>query len=137
LANGPSQTRLQDEGHRPSTLQSWLSVLDLFFLIFSIAPWTREIARSILKEGKIYLRDVPKIDDPGARLENMVAPRGRFAVLAGRAALLLTLFCADHFDHFLYIFRVGAGRGELQVFIQSLCSSWRNHVLALCIQLPF
>jgi len=44
-----------------------------FFLIFSITPWTRKVARAIQKERKIYLWDVPKIDDPGARFENLVA----------------------------------------------------------------
>jgi uncharacterized protein len=56
-----------------NTLQNWLSIFERFFLIFSITPWTGKIARSIQKERKIYLWDVPKIEDPGARLENMVA----------------------------------------------------------------
>ena len=56
-----------------NTVQSWLSVLERFFLIFSITPWTTKISRSIQKERKIYLWDVPRIEDPGARLENMVA----------------------------------------------------------------
>jgi len=56
-----------------NTLQSWISVFERFFLIFSIAPWTGKIARAIQKERKIYLLDIPKIEDPGARFENMVA----------------------------------------------------------------
>jgi uncharacterized protein len=56
-----------------NTVQSWLSVLERFFLIFSISPWTTKISRSIQKERKIYLWDAPRIEDPGARLENMVA----------------------------------------------------------------
>lgn len=56
-----------------NTVQSWISVFERFFLIFSITPWTRKIARAIQKERKIYLLDVPKIEDPGARFENMVA----------------------------------------------------------------
>jgi len=56
-----------------NTLQSWISVFERFFLIFSITPWTRKVARAIQKERKIYLWDVPKIDDPGARFENLVA----------------------------------------------------------------
>jgi len=56
-----------------NTLQSWISVFERFFLIFSITPWTRKVARAIQKERKIYLWDVPKIEDPGARFENLVA----------------------------------------------------------------
>lgn len=56
-----------------NSVQSWLSVLERFFLIFTIAPWTRKISRAILKERKLYLWDVPRIKEPGARFENMVA----------------------------------------------------------------
>lgn len=56
-----------------NTVQSWLSVFERFFLIFSIGPWTRKVSRAIQKERKIYLWDTPGIEDPGARLENMVA----------------------------------------------------------------
>jgi hypothetical protein len=56
-----------------NTVQSWLSVFERFFLIFSITPWTRKVGRAIQKERKIYLWDIPRIEDPGARLENMVA----------------------------------------------------------------
>ena len=56
-----------------NTVQSWLSVFERFFLIFSISPWTRKVSRSVLKERKVYLWDIPRIQDPGARFENMVA----------------------------------------------------------------
>ncbi len=44
-----------------------------FFLIFSLSPWTHKIARAIQKEQKIYLWDAPRIKDPAARFENMIA----------------------------------------------------------------
>lgn len=56
-----------------NSVQSWLSVFELFFLTFTIGPWTRKIARAIQKERKIYLWDAPRIKEPGARFENMVA----------------------------------------------------------------
>jgi uncharacterized protein len=56
-----------------NSVQSWLSVFDLFFLTFTIGPWTRKITRAIQKERKTYLWDIPRIKDPGARFENMVA----------------------------------------------------------------
>jgi uncharacterized protein len=56
-----------------NSVQSWLAVFELFFLTFTIGPWTRKIARAIQKERKTYLWDVPRIKDPGARFENMAA----------------------------------------------------------------
>ncbi|MFQ5456089.1 MAG: ATP-binding protein [Nitrospirota bacterium] len=56
-----------------NTVKNWLSVFERFFLIFSIPTWTEKISRSIQKERKIYLWDVPKIKEPSARFENMVA----------------------------------------------------------------
>lgn len=56
-----------------NTVQSWLSVFERFFLIFTISLWTERIARAIQKERKVYLWDVPRIEEPAARFENMVA----------------------------------------------------------------
>src|SRR4030042_738416 len=56
-----------------NTLQNWLSVFERFFLTFSITSWSKRIARAIQKERKVYLFDTPRVDDPGARFENMVA----------------------------------------------------------------
>jgi len=56
-----------------NSVRSWLSVFERFFLIFSIGPWRPRIARAIQKERKIYLFDSPKIEEPAARFENMVA----------------------------------------------------------------
>ena len=56
-----------------NSIRNWLSVFERFFLIFSIGPWTHKIARAIQKERKIYLLDSPKIKEPSARFENMVA----------------------------------------------------------------
>lgn len=56
-----------------NSVRSWLSVFERFFLIFSIPPWTSRIARAIQKERKVYLWDAPRIEEPAARFENMVA----------------------------------------------------------------
>ena len=56
-----------------NTVLNWLSVLERFFMIFSLPTWTRRISRAIQKEKKIYLWDTPRIKDPAARFENMVA----------------------------------------------------------------
>lgn len=56
-----------------NSIQSWLSAFERFFLCFSIGPWTQKIARAIQKERKVYLWDTPRIKEPAARFENMVA----------------------------------------------------------------
>ena len=56
-----------------NSVQSWLSICERFFLIFGISPWTRKISRAIQKERKVYLWDAPRIKEPAARFENMVA----------------------------------------------------------------
>jgi len=56
-----------------NSVRGWLAVFERFFLIFSIPPWTERVARAIQKERKVYLWDAPRIDDPAARFENMVA----------------------------------------------------------------
>lgn len=56
-----------------NSIRSWLDVLERFFLVFSISPWTGRIARAIQKERKYYLWDVPRIQDTAARFENMAA----------------------------------------------------------------
>jgi predicted AAA+ superfamily ATPase len=56
-----------------NSVRSWLSVFERFFLTFSISPWSRRIARAIQKERKVYVWDAPRIKEPAARFENMVA----------------------------------------------------------------
>jgi predicted AAA+ superfamily ATPase len=56
-----------------NSVRGWLAVFERFFLIFSIPPWTERIVRAIQKERKVYLWDAPRIEDPAARFENMVA----------------------------------------------------------------
>ncbi len=56
-----------------NSVQNWLSVFERFFLTLSISPWTDKITRAIQKERKVYQWDTPRIKDPAARFENMVA----------------------------------------------------------------
>jgi uncharacterized protein len=57
----------------PVSVKNWLDLFERFFLSFSIAPWTEKVARAIVKERKVYLFDLPRLKDKGARFENMVA----------------------------------------------------------------
>lgn len=56
-----------------NTIKSWLEAFDRFYLTFSVTPWTRRVNRATRKARKVYLFDYAMIEDPGARLENMVA----------------------------------------------------------------
>jgi len=56
-----------------NTVRNWLDILERFYLTFSLAPWTAQLARAIHKERKTYLFDYAGIEDPGAKFENMVA----------------------------------------------------------------
>ena len=56
-----------------NTVKSWLAVFERFYLTFSLAPWTAQVARAIHKERKTYLFDYVAVEDRGARFENMVA----------------------------------------------------------------
>jgi hypothetical protein len=56
-----------------STVQNWLAIFERFYLTFSIPTWTERISRAIQKERKLYILDTPRIKDPAARFENMVA----------------------------------------------------------------
>ncbi|MBI5501466.1 MAG: DUF4143 domain-containing protein, partial [Deltaproteobacteria bacterium] len=62
-----------DLGVAYNTVRGWLDLFERFFLTFSVPTWTARVARAIRKERKVYLLDVPRIEDPGARFENQVA----------------------------------------------------------------
>jgi predicted AAA+ superfamily ATPase len=69
-----SATSLAEDLHVSyNSIQHWLSVFERFFLMFSISPWKKNIARAIQKERKGYLWDTPRIKEPAAKFENMVA----------------------------------------------------------------
>ncbi len=55
------------------TIRNWMSILQNVYYSFSIAPWSTNISRSLLKEPKIYLNDWSLISDIGAKIENLVA----------------------------------------------------------------
>lgn len=65
-----------------NSVRNWLAIFERFFLCFSLTPWTSRISRAIQKERKIYLWDGPKIKEPAARFENMVAQELYRAVTA-------------------------------------------------------
>ena len=58
----------------PNTVKKYIQILEAIYVIFRISPYTKNIARSILKEPKIYFYDSGLVEgDEGAVFENLVA----------------------------------------------------------------
>jgi predicted AAA+ superfamily ATPase len=57
----------------PVTAKNYLRRLEDFYLGFSVAPYARNIKRSLLKARKFYLFDWARIKDTGKRFEDFVA----------------------------------------------------------------
>lgn len=58
----------------PKTVQKWMSYLENLFIVFKVLPYSKNIARSVLKEPKFYFYDYTRIEEnEGALLENFVA----------------------------------------------------------------
>ncbi len=41
----------------PTTATRYLEILEALFVVFLVRPWHRDVARSLLKEPKIYFLD--------------------------------------------------------------------------------
>ncbi len=58
----------------PNTVRKYVDILESLHIIFTIRPFHKNIARSLLKEPKAYFYDSGYVDaDEGVRLENTVA----------------------------------------------------------------
>ena len=62
-----------DVGISPTTVIKYINIFEALFIIFKVTPYSRNIARSILKEPKIYFYDNGLVmGDDGVKLENFV-----------------------------------------------------------------
>jgi predicted AAA+ superfamily ATPase len=57
----------------PKTIKSWLILLENLYIIFTVSPYYKNIARSLLKKPKCFFFDHGRVLDLGQRLENLVA----------------------------------------------------------------
>ena len=55
------------------TVSNWIEGLKKIYLVFSVMPWSRHIAKAVRKETKVYFYDWAMVTNEGARFENMVA----------------------------------------------------------------
>jgi predicted AAA+ superfamily ATPase len=64
----------QDVGISPATVKKYIQVLEALYIIFRVTPYSKKIARSLLKEPKIYFFDTGLVDgDEGIKFENLLA----------------------------------------------------------------
>jgi predicted AAA+ superfamily ATPase len=58
----------------PATLRRYLDILEALHIVFTVQPWHRNIARSLLQAPKVYFLDTGLVKgDPGLQFENAVA----------------------------------------------------------------
>ena len=68
------QSLAREAGVSHGTVKKYIEILEALFIIFRVTPFSKNIARSLLKEPKIYFFDTGLVNgDEGARLENLVA----------------------------------------------------------------
>ena len=58
----------------PHTVKKWIGILESLYVIFVVPPYSKNLARAILREPKIYFYDNGRVKaEEGARFENVVA----------------------------------------------------------------
>jgi uncharacterized protein len=62
-----------DVGVAFETIRNWILLLEQFFYLFRLAPFTVRLTRTLKKENKAYLYDWAEIENEGLRFENLVA----------------------------------------------------------------
>ena len=55
------------------TIRSWIETLCSLYYCYELRPWSKNIARALIKEPKYFLWDWAQVSDMGARAENFVA----------------------------------------------------------------
>ena len=64
----------EDVNCSPNTIKRYIEIMEALFIVFRVTPYHKNIARSLLKEPKIYFYDIGMVKgDNGLLFENMVA----------------------------------------------------------------
>ena len=64
----------EDVAISPNTVKKYIQILEALYVVFRVTPFSHNIARSLLKEPKIYFFDTGLVHgDAGAKFENFVA----------------------------------------------------------------
>ena len=62
-----------DIGVAFETVRDWLLLLEQFFYLFRLTPFTGRLPRTLRKESKVYLFDWVEVEQESSRFENLVA----------------------------------------------------------------
>jgi len=74
-----------DVGIAPNTVKKYIQIFEALYIVFRLTPFSKNIARSLMKEPKIYFYDTGLVNgDNGAKFENLVAVSLLKHVLAKR-----------------------------------------------------
>ena len=64
----------EDAGLSPNTVKKYIEILEALYIVFRVTPFSKNIARSLIKEPKIYFFDTALVKgEKEARLENFIA----------------------------------------------------------------
>ncbi len=64
----------EDSQLAPNTVKKYIQILEALYVVFRVTPFSKNIARSLLKEPKIYFFDTGLVKgDLGAKFENLMA----------------------------------------------------------------
>ena len=63
----------EDLGKRYDTIKNWIDILQGLYLVFTLRPWHKKIARAIKKEKKLYFLDWSLLSESGIVFENLIA----------------------------------------------------------------
>jgi predicted AAA+ superfamily ATPase len=64
----------RDIGVAPNTVKKYIQVFEELYIVFRVTPFSGNIARSLLKEPKLYFFDTALVEgDEGAKFENLAA----------------------------------------------------------------
>ena len=64
----------EDVSISPNTVKKYIQILEALYIVFRVTPFSKNIARSLLKEPKIYFFDTGLVKgDDGVKFENCVA----------------------------------------------------------------
>jgi predicted AAA+ superfamily ATPase len=64
----------RDIGIAPNTVKKYIQVFEELYIVFRVTPFSGNIARSLLKEPKIYFFDTALVEgDDGVKFENLAA----------------------------------------------------------------
>lgn len=68
------QSISEDVGLSPNTVKKYIDILEALFVVFRVSPYSKNIARSIKKEPKIYFFDSTLVEgNEGIIVENLLA----------------------------------------------------------------